>query len=184
MTVRLLADYPYSGALTIPAGRVVAFDAATETGLIAAKLAVSTASPIDWEPPLEPAASPFDARLFRMPGGKILSLLPDGSVAALYEPWPVATLTATGSAANAACEYGGVKVRAVSSTVNLVLYDALSATGTPIDTISGLSLTGGPNGDGYYPWSSLGGARINGTGLWVVFSGGGTATVDVLRRLS
>lgn len=46
-----------------------------------------------------------------------------------------------------------------------------------------LFYTGGASGNGFYPWSSANAARVNSTGLHVVFSGGGTATVDVLRRL-
>lgn len=52
MTVRLLSDFPI-GRFIAPAGRTVLLDPATETGLIAANLAVnSTASP-DWTVPVE-----------------------------------------------------------------------------------------------------------------------------------
>lgn len=52
MTIKLLADYPYSGTVTIPAGRVIDFLAsATETGLISANLAVSSTAPADWAIP-------------------------------------------------------------------------------------------------------------------------------------
>lgn len=59
MTVRLLVDFDVprasgNGQWTIPAGRVVGlFSAATEAGLIAAKLAAATGAAADWEPPSE-----------------------------------------------------------------------------------------------------------------------------------
>lgn len=57
MTVRLLAPYPYqsaNGTYEIPAGAVVGvFSAATESGLIAAKLAVASTAAPTWVPPSE-----------------------------------------------------------------------------------------------------------------------------------
>jgi len=59
MTIRLLTDWPYKrasndGYVTIPAGAIVSvFDAATETGMIAAKVAASSASAVTWSPPSE-----------------------------------------------------------------------------------------------------------------------------------
>lgn len=52
MTIKILADYPYSGNITIPAGRVVGvFDAKTEAGLIAANLAIVSVAMADWTVP-------------------------------------------------------------------------------------------------------------------------------------
>ena len=104
--------------------------------------------------------------------------LPDGSVQSLSEAVVVQTITATGTALSGACEYRGFKVRAVSGTVNVVVYDNTSATGTPIHTVNAVSLTGG-DGSGGYLWSN-GARRINTTGCHVVLSGGGSATVDVM----
>lgn len=57
MTIKLLTDWPYAlpgsaGFVTMPAGAVVGvFDAATEAGMIAAKLAIASAAVADWLPP-------------------------------------------------------------------------------------------------------------------------------------
>ena len=57
MTIRLLTDWPYkrasnAGYVTIPAGSIVSvFDAATETGMIAAKVAAASAAAVTWTPP-------------------------------------------------------------------------------------------------------------------------------------
>ena len=102
----------------------------------------------------------------------------DNGVLALSEAVAVVELTATGTALTGAGEFRGVKVRAVSGTVNLTIYDATSATGTPIDTLTAISLTGGDDSRGSYLWSA-GARRLLSTGCHVVFSGGGTATVDI-----
>lgn len=53
MTIQLLTEYSY-GKFEIPPGAVVGvFDAATETGLIAAKLAVASVAAVTWTPPAE-----------------------------------------------------------------------------------------------------------------------------------
>lgn len=57
MTIRLLTDWPYkrasnAGYVTIPAGSIVSvFDAATEAGMIAAKVAGASAAAVTWTPP-------------------------------------------------------------------------------------------------------------------------------------
>jgi len=57
MTIRLLTDWPYkrasnAGYVTIPAGSIVSvFDAATEAGMIAAKVADASAAAVTWTPP-------------------------------------------------------------------------------------------------------------------------------------
>lgn len=57
MTIRLLTDWPYkrasnAGYVTIPAGSIVSvFDAATETGMIAAKVAAASSAAVTWTPP-------------------------------------------------------------------------------------------------------------------------------------
>jgi hypothetical protein len=105
---------------------------------------------------------------------------PDGSQQALYAPEvsPVVTQAATATAHTGACEFRGIKLRAVSGTVNLTVYDNTSATGTPIHTIAGGAVSGGPDGNGYYPVAVGFAARLNTLGVHVVLSGGGTATWD------
>lgn len=57
MTIKLLTDWPYkrasgAGYVTMPAGAVVGvFSAATEAGMIAAKVAIASAAAVDWLPP-------------------------------------------------------------------------------------------------------------------------------------
>lgn len=62
MTIRLLTPYPYQDSLgvrEIPAGAVVdVFSAATEAGLIAAKLAEASSAAITWFPRREPSTNP------------------------------------------------------------------------------------------------------------------------------
>lgn len=102
----------------------------------------------------------------------------DGGILSLSEVAPVVSITATGTAHTGTGLYGGVKFRAISGTVTITLYDALSATGTPIHTITAAALDGG-NGTGYYEWA---GNKLLplATGLHAVLSGGGTFTADVL----
>lgn len=98
----------------------------------------------------------------------------------LSEVQEFVTLSATGSAAIGACEFGGFVVRSQSGgTADITIYDALSATGTPIMTVSNVV-------NGVYFWlgdhatAGVGraGRRLNATGCWVVISG--TATLDVM----
>lgn len=98
----------------------------------------------------------------------------DGNLVALGELAVPVTLTATGTAKTGACEFGGFVVRAVSGTVNVTVYDATSATGTPIMTSAAVAL-------GAYPWNA-GRWRENTTGCHVVIGGGGTVTLDVLAQ--
>lgn len=103
----------------------------------------------------------------------------DGALLASSELAPgIVTLSAAGAVRNGAGEFAGFKVRALTGTVNVVLYDALSATGTPIDTRNAISLTGG-DGAGYYAWAGNK-VRPLTTGLFLVVSGGGTFTIDFL----
>ncbi len=113
------------------------------------------------------AGASGDAEGFTEPAHRILT-----------EVSPVVQSAATGLIFTGAGLYGGVKFRAITGTVILTLYDALSAVGVPIDTITNASLTGG-NGTGYYDWSGNK-LRPLTTGLWGVLSGGGTFTADVL----
>lgn len=105
-----------------------------------------------------------------------------GGVYALSEAVAVQTLTATGTAFTGACEFRGIVVRAISGTPQTVtVYDATSATGTPIATFTIASL-------GTYYWdgnqvtagNGNGGRRINSTGCHVVISGGTSRTIDVM----
>lgn len=98
----------------------------------------------------------------------------EGNLMALAELAVPVTLTATGTAKSGGCEFGGFVVRAVSGTVNVTIYDATSATGTPIMTSNAVAL-------GAYPWNS-GRWRENTTGCHVVIGGGGTVTLDVLAQ--
>ena len=107
---------------------------------------------------------------------------PDGAVIALSEAVAVQTLTATGTAFTGACEFRGIVVRAISGTPQTVtVYDATSATGTPIATFTIAAL-------GAYYWdgdqvtagNGNGGRRINSTGCHVVISGGTSRTIDVM----
>ena len=59
MTIKLLTDWPYkrasgNGSVTIPAGNIVGvFDSATEAGMIASKVALSSVGAVTWTPPDE-----------------------------------------------------------------------------------------------------------------------------------
>jgi hypothetical protein len=109
------------------------------------------------------------------------ALLTPGGVSALSEVSPVAALTATGTAQTGAGTYRGIKVRAiVGGPQTITVYDALSATGTPIDTIV-------VNALGTWLWDrpsdvlpGVGGRRPVATGVHVVISGGTSRTVDVM----
>lgn len=102
-----------------------------------------------------------------------------GAVRALSEASPVITITATGTAISGANEYGGYVVRAVAGgTPTLTLYDATSATGTPIVGPVNITATGP------FPWMGPGTTqrRVNTTGLHAVIGGTGTCTIDLLDR--
>lgn len=107
--------------------------------------------------------------------------LPTGGIAALSELTSVVTLTATGLTFTGPCEYTGIKVRAyVGGPQTITVYDALSAVGTPIDTI-------GVNGLGTWLWdrrdddsTGPGSRRQCSTGCHVVISGGTSRTIDVM----
>lgn len=108
-------------------------------------------------------------------------MTPDGGVFSLAEAQPVAALTATGTAQTGAGFYRGVKVRAISGgPQTLVVYDATSATGTPIDTII-------VNDLGTWLWDrpsdvlpGVGARRSITTGVHVVITGGTSRTIDVM----
>jgi hypothetical protein len=121
------------------------------------------------------------ARLNAVGGGAYALALPSGGVLALSEVSPVETLTATGTAQTGAGFYRGVKVRAIDGgPQTITVYDATSATGTPIDTIV-------VNALGTWLWDrpsdvlpGVGGRRPVTTGVHVVISGGTSRTVDVM----
>jgi hypothetical protein len=113
--------------------------------------------------------------------GSASLLRPDDAVVALSEASPVVTLTATGTAFTGACEFRGINVRAISGTPQTVtVYDATSATGTPIAVFTVSAI-------GYYYWDGdmttpgvgTGARRVNSTGCHVVISGGTSRTIDV-----
>jgi hypothetical protein len=100
-------------------------------------------------------------------------LVAGASVVALSEAQPVRSFTGTTDTFTGACEYAGFRVRAISGTPQTVtVYDATSATGTPIHTES-------VTATGYFPWAGNK-RRINATGCHVVVSGGTSRTIDVL----
>jgi hypothetical protein len=94
-----------------------------------------------------------------------------GGLIALSETTPYVTLTATGSAFSGACELAGWYCSVAAG--NITIYDALSATGTPI--VPATALVAGP-----MPIFGAGttGKLVMTTGCWVVLSG--TATVRML----
>lgn len=106
---------------------------------------------------------------------------PQGSVMALSEVAPVSSLTATGTAQTGAGFYRGIKVRAIDGgPQTITVYDATSATGTPIDVIV-------VNALGTWLWDrpsdvlpGIGGRRPVSTGVHVVISGGTSRTIDVM----
>jgi hypothetical protein len=112
-------------------------------------------------------------------GGTAL-LAPDGAVAALSEAVAVVPLTATGTAFTGACEFRGFVVRAeTGGTADVTIYDATSATGTPIMTVANISTgTYYWDGDHATPGVGTGGRRLNSTGCHVVIAG--TCTIDVM----
>lgn len=104
-----------------------------------------------------------------------------GGLHALSELQPLVPLTATGTAFTGVCEFAGIVVRAISGTPQTVtVYDATSATGTPIAVFTVAAL-GNYNWDG--DWVTVGagkGARRPCTaGCHVVISGGASRTIDV-----
>lgn len=105
---------------------------------------------------------------------------PTGAILALSEVSDVVNISATGIAFTGACEFGGFVVRSqTGGTADITIYDALSATGTAIMTVSNVVV-------GAYLWAgdwATAGVgtnlrRANTTGCWVVISG--TANIDVL----
>lgn len=96
---------------------------------------------------------------------------PTGALYTLSEVTEYVTLTATGSALAGPCELAGWYCSVAAG--NITIYDALSATGTPI--VPATALVAGP--------MPIFGAGTNGklrltTGCWVVLSG--AATVQML----
>lgn len=81
MTIKLLADYPYSGTITIPAGKVVdLLGDTTEAGLIAAKLAVASVAAADWfVPQAEEVESEPGGKLNAAQAAEAVSILRDGN---------------------------------------------------------------------------------------------------------
>lgn len=120
---------------------------------------------------VDPKAGQLD--LVRLPSGGRALATADGTLFGLSELAAVQTLTATGTALTGAGEYAGFTVRAISGTPQTVtVYDATSATGTPIHTES-------VTATGYYPWAGSS-RRLLATGCHVVISGGTSRTIDVL----
>lgn len=114
-------------------------------------------------------------------GGYSLAL-PDGGVGFTSELAAVATLTATGTAQSGACEFGGIVIRAlVGGPQTITVYDALSATGTPVAvfTVNAVG-TYFWLGDWATPGNGRPGRRPMTTGCHVVISGGTSRTIDVM----
>ncbi len=83
----------------------------------------------------------------------------------------------TGLVYDGVCEYRGFKVLSSSGTVDVTVYDATSAAGTPIQTLTSVTTTGGNDDAGSYLWAS-GVFRENLTGVYVVISG--TCVIDFM----
>lgn len=101
----------------------------------------------------------------------------------LSEAVAVVPLTASGIAFSGPCEFRGIKVRAYNGgPQTALLYDATSATGTPIDTIvfDGLGTwLWDRDGDGANR-GGTGGRRICANGCYAAFSGGVSRTADIM----
>lgn len=106
----------------------------------------------------------------------------DGGIHTLSEVQPVVAATGTGTAFSGACLFRGLVVRAIVGTPQTVtVFDALSATGTPIATFTVAALgTYFWDGDQVTVGNGRGGRRQCTTGVHVVFSGGTSRTVDVM----
>ncbi len=134
MTIILIRPYATFGQ-----GETVDLDNSTEAALVAQGRATYTVDP---GPNFEPLTATEQQELadgtssvaaLAATGSIVTSA---GAVFALSEVTPVETVTATGTAYTGAGYYRGIKVRAiVGGPQTLTLYDALSATGTPIDVI-------------------------------------------------
>lgn len=119
------------------------------------------------------------AQLAGLYSGQIVS--GTGGVFGLSEVSPVVAVTATSTAFTGAHLYRGIRVRAlVGGPQTATLYDATSATGTPIDVVVF-------NATGTFFWDrpsdllpGVGGRRPGTTGVHIVFSGGTSRTVDVM----
>ena len=115
--------------------------------------------------------------------GDVASLVDGvGNAYTLSEATPIVTITGSGIAFTGTNMFRGIKVRAISGgPQTATVYAALSATGTPIDTIVFNAL-----GTWYWdretdtPSGGNGGRRITGTGIYIAFSGGTSRTVDVM----
>jgi hypothetical protein len=117
------------------------------------------------------------ARLRNLPGGGYALELGDDGILALSELWPAATIinysAASQNARSGACEYGGFIVRAITGTVNVQAFDALTATGTPLRTDNAVQL-------GAYPvyGPGMNARRGNTIGLSYIMTGGGTISLE------
>lgn len=97
----------------------------------------------------------------------------DGGMLALTELVSPVTLTASGQVRSGVSEYCGFHLRAIVGTPQTVtVYDALSATGTPIHTVAVTAL-------GYYPWSGNK-VRPCSLGVYAAITGGTSRSIDFL----
>lgn len=106
----------------------------------------------------------------------------DGAIHTLSEVQPVVSATATGTVFTGSCLFRGLVVRNfVGSPQTVTVYDALSATGTPIATFTISALgTYFWDGDQVTVGNGRGGRRVNTNGLHVVFTGGTSRVIDVM----
>lgn len=172
---------PYQTSVTVSGSGVLHYVADGANGRLAVSASATKVGPFRYDAQCVLAAAPgatatavLTDETVRVDSATGALVLGDGALMALGEMAVPATLTGTGTAKSGVCEFGGFVVRAVSGTVNLTIYDATSATGTPIMTSGAVAL-------GAYPWNA-GRWRENTAGCHVVFSGGGTATIDVLAQ--
>jgi hypothetical protein len=179
MTIILTRSYA-----TFAQGATVDLDNSTEAALVAQGRATYTVNP---GPNFEPLTATEQQELadgtssvaaLAATGSIVTST---GAVFGLSEVSPVVAVTATSTAFTGANLYRGIRVRAlVGGPQTATLYDATSATGTPIDVVVF-------NATGTFFWDrpsdllpGVGGRRPGTTGVHIVFSGGTSRTVDVM----
>jgi hypothetical protein len=179
MTIRLLTPYPYQSAIAvyqIPAGAIVdVFDTATETGLIAGKMAQASVASVTWTPPDESAVynTLTDAQMRGLRDGNIVDA--DGGVHALTEAISevLANPSATTQILTGAGEY--FAYRCTVAAGNITIYDNTASSGKLLVPTTALAL-------GTFP---IFGAGISKTlqvdnGIRVVLSGAATVYISRL----
>jgi hypothetical protein len=176
MTIRLLTPYPYQSAIAvyqIPAGAIVdVFDTATETGLIAGKMAQASVASVTWTPPDESAVynTLTDAQMRGLRDGNIVDAA--GGVLALSEVVEevLADPSATTQILTGSGEY--CHYRCTTATGNITVYDNTASSGKLLVPTTALVL-------GTWPIFGAGDPRslIVSAGIRVVLSGAGVVWI-------